>query len=290
MTDVNLQKRIEEINSSRVFYLLGIATVVSLMGVIEYLIFKYPFENILLAFVVPVFVLFIGMFLISFFLDSYRREYYELILKPVLEKYGINYEPDMGLSENIVVLSGLIPHYDIYTSKDYIEGENFLSAYVILKNEYIEEEENGTTRKEQRVVWEGTIMVYFSERVVNNPFIIKMATPHLSDFLPFIIDKNRIKLDDPEFEKVFDVIGGDSIEVRKFLTHDVMRKLVQLKREQDFTAMSFVYDYRFVSLVNFSAIRYPNILRKVKEKTIDWSIRGVFKLIAIANFFEENNL
>jgi len=278
-----------EINEVRKGYIILFLFVLILIGGALYLVKVYVSDGI--TFLASIFIILsLGILLIKGIFSAYRDDYYKKVLKPTLKKYGIEYIPYQGLDEVVALSSGLLPSYDIYRSEDYIQGNSFEAAKIILK--VIEEtrDSEGNVKRSEKVVFNGTLLVFYSDRQVVEPFIITNASFHLSDILPFLVDKDRKKLDDPEFEKYFDVYGGDDIEVRKFLTHDIMKKLVELKKEIGFNEISFVDILRFVSFIRMSPVIYPNIFVKVTEKVVLKSISNALKIKKVADFFQESRL
>jgi len=276
-----------EINEIRRAYIIWFFIIIILAGVGIYLSKIYLPEYFLLS---TLGILIIGYLLLAGIIASYKEDYYEKVLKPTLEKYGIEYLPDFGLNESIARASGLLPSYDIYKSEDYIRGTSFEAAKITLK--VIEEtrDSEGNIQRREKTVFNGTLLVYFSDKEIIEPFIITSSTFHLSDLFPFFVDKNRQKMDDPKFEEYFDIYGGDDIEVRKILTHDIMKKLIELKEETKFSKISFIDTLRFVSFNKMSPIIYPSIFKKVTDKVVLKSISNALKLKIVADFFMENRL
>jgi hypothetical protein len=133
-------------------------------------------------------------------------------------------------------------------------------------------------------------MICKTPSIVRKCFVIVKNSFHLSDILPIFVDKNRQKLDDVEFEKYFDVYGGDDIEVRKILTHDIMKKLIELKKISDFTKIAFFGDRKYVVFEKAVPVTYPWIFTKVTEDTAYNSILGILRFYYVCEFFYENKI
>jgi len=280
---------IEKINAIRknLLFWLVFAVVAGIGG--EYILFNY-FQNS------EYFIWYaIGIGIVAFasagwITAAYKSAYDEIIVKPIVEKYGIKYFPDNGMDENLALSSGILPDYDRYSSSFLIEGRDFQAAKIILEVEKEDTDDEGNTQTYYETVFDGVLIVYFSNKEVSKYFVITNNHFHISDFLPIFNDSDRKKLDDVEFEKYFDVYYGDDIEVRKILTHDIMRKLVELKKEVNFSEISFLQNLRFISVKYLSPVRYPWIFLRIDEKRINESLGGIYVIMVIVDFFEKNGL
>jgi hypothetical protein len=228
----------------------------------------------------------IDFLIIRYLNNKYYSYYRDTIIKPLLAEYGIEYYPNEGLSPIDVDICNILPEYDDFESSDLVKGDSFIASKIILTVE--REDEDETTYDEE--VFHGSVMICKTPNIVQKCFIIAKNSFHLSDILPVFIDKNRQKLDDVEFEKYFDVYGGDDIEVRKILTHDIMKKLIQLKEVTNFTKIAFFGDRKYVVFEKAVPVVYPWIFTKVTEDTVYKSILGILRFYYVCDFFNKNKI
>ena len=235
--------------------------------------------------IIATLILFITIGIASSFSSKYKNFYKNEIIKPLFEKYSLTYDPDMGLDENLALSSGLLPEYDEYNSSDLIKGEGFEAANVTLYRY-----RRSTDREDREVketLFSGMMVVTKSERDVKTPFLIKNNSFYLCKVLPFCADKERQRLDDNEFEKYFDVFGGDMVEVREILTHNIMESLVNLKKLINLSEISLIGKMRFATLERFSLFLIPSIFKKFDENSLRISERNIQNLLNLVNFLKK---
>ncbi len=226
---------------------------------------------------------FLGLFFLTSVPDAYKNFLKENIYKPFLEELGIEYKPERGFDEEIVKNCVLLPGYDDYESKNYIKGGNFEAAEIKLSEEYYDSDEK---RYESRTVFEGVLLIVYSKKTLT-PLLITKNSFHLSDILPIFTDKYRQKMDDLEFEKMFDVYAADPIEARKILTHNVMRELIKLKKETDFYEMFFEGTLRFVTFKDLKLVDISSMFTEMNEERFLLNIFGVIKIFKVVEFLNE---
>jgi len=61
-----------------------------------------------------------------------------------------------------------------------------------------------------------------------NIYYLESYSFHLSNILPIIFDKTRIKHNYPDYEKIFDAYGSDQIKGRMIFNHNFMNNLIKI--------------------------------------------------------------
>ena len=213
------------------------------------------------------------------------------VLKPLLKKHGLKYEPYMSVENGIVDLSILINEdYDNFYGSDLVIGDGFRFSYIKLtrEEEYTTTNDKGEEETETRTVtvFDGIFYVGKFFKEIKGAYLVEKNSFHLSDILPITVDKERIKLDMPEFEKVFDVYGSDQIEGRYIFDFTFMKKLLEIYKVVKFNKMSIINEYYFMTFPGLS-IDVP--LFKNLEKSIEYDLNEILFLSSINKIIFEKN-
>lgn len=139
---------------------------------------------------------------------------------------GASYSPAGGISESVFRNSGLFASPDRYHAEDLIEGcldkTSFRCSEV-----HAQERRAQYTKKGVRYYWVDIFKGFFfiadfhkdfqGETIIKRDSLIK-------------IDMNgtRVKMENPEFEKEFDVHSTDQVEARYLITPSMMERLLKL--------------------------------------------------------------
>jgi hypothetical protein len=207
------------------FYIMLVVTIIFNLGM--FLIYKkYHLNNSNICF----FSWIIGNIIFGFIFFNIRKNFIEIIsnlFKEIARENNVEYFPDKAIDPSyyLQIESGM---YDKYSGKDYTKGNNFEFSYVHTTREREKKDENGNIVTTEEDVFEGTI--YKSDFFYNSKkrYLVKPNSLHLDDFLAIDTEKDRIKLDNPEFEKKFDVYGEDQIEGRMIFNHNFMENLIKI--------------------------------------------------------------
>jgi len=174
------------------------------------------------------------------------------ILMPLLKEYGLEYKPSSSIDESIIDESNLISEdYDDFYGRDLIIGNVFKFSYVKLtrEEEYTTTNDEGEEERKTRTVtvFDGIFYVSRFPKKIKGTYLLERSSFHLSDILPITVEKDRIKLDMPEFEKVFDVYGSDQIEGRYIFDFTFMQKLLGIYEIVKFNKMSIKNGFYFIT-------------------------------------------
>jgi hypothetical protein len=135
------------------------------------------------------FFLLVLLFIYSIYADTYEN----LIIKPFFEKYGYEYQPSKGLDESLAYSSSILPYYDEYKANKYIKGKDFEVSHIVLKEEREYEDREGNVKTIDVTVFNGTLLVFYSDRFYNYPLYIEDSKFHISDFYLFLKKRNIVK-------------------------------------------------------------------------------------------------
>ena len=215
---------------------------------------------------------------------------YELI-KPEIEKLGLEYEPDMMVTLSLVEKSALINEdYDDFYGSDLVRGDNFIFSYLNLtrEEEYTTTNDEGETETESVTVtvFDGIFFSGIFPKEIKGFYLVKKNSIHLSDILPIFVEKNRIKLDMPKFEKIFDVYGSNQIEGRYIFDFTFMQNLIKVYNLIPFDKFSINKDRYFIIFPNLKFD--TSIFEDIKE-CIEHNVNLAYGLSIIHEIlFKEN--
>ncbi len=157
-----------------------------------------------------------------------------LLVRPVAEKLGLEFDEAPGeradLSEHHRL--GLLPAHDRSRFEDRLSGARRGVDFEFFEAELTRrktETRNGRTSTRYVTVFEGQCLRFdFHKRFFGETLVTRDA-----GFFNRFGGKrgmDRASLEDPEFEKAFEVYTTDQVEARFLLTPDMMAKLLELER------------------------------------------------------------
>ncbi|MDW8236954.1 MAG: DUF3137 domain-containing protein [Aquificaceae bacterium] len=162
----------------------------------------------------------------------------ELFITELFKKrFGnnIKYDPNNYIQKDYFISSLLFQHKlqpDRYGGEDFIYASvggidiKFSEVYAQYKQEY-------RTKGRKREIWidifRGVFVVTEFKKVAKLPVVVLPSSEKVVS-LPW--DKlKRVKLEDPEFEKLFDVWSKDQIEARYILSISLMQRMVEFYKK-----------------------------------------------------------
>lgn len=168
-----------------------------------------------------------------------QQEIYPIMFKYFGEDFIYNRE--MRLDMNRLSAAKVLPNYDKASFGDYIQGqykgiELVVNELTLTKDVRVEEWDGNkrrtVTRTETR--FRGTVVELSSHKQFIGHTVVLKDRGGLANFLS---DSHsglqRVKLEDPLFEKEFDVFSTDQIESRYLLNTAFMERLQQLAKSFD---------------------------------------------------------
>lgn len=174
---------------------------------------------------------------------SYREVFKEKIVGPIIENsFGsAKYDARAGISSFEYNRAGYREHYDRYHSEDLIIAplavEGDVSTFMTIAEVHTENEhtdEDGHTS--YTTVFQGLTSSFLLPKNTEKNIYIR-SNGRVSGW-----NKNKVKMDMPEFEKIFDVESNDAILTMRILTADVMAEMIDLYKK---------YKYRFeINILN----------------------------------------
>jgi hypothetical protein len=221
--------------------------------------------------------------------SDYAKDFKAKIITPLIGAIDSNllYNPDFMISQHLFERSQLFNHkIDRYSGNDYVKGsiDGVPLEFSDVHAEYQTKDSKGRTQ--WHTLFRGLFLVaefnkYFKSKTIILPDQAEKNFGSLIGGWLQSINFSRddlIRLDDPEFEKIFVVYGNDPIEARYILSHSMMKRIVDFQKKISHPLfVSFVHNYIhigigtkkdlfepavFNSLLDFKqAMEYINTLR-----------------------------
>lgn len=150
---------------------------------------------------------------------------------------GFRYIPDAGLPVQFFEDSGFIRGYDEYCSDNFItgkveNGKDFIISEILVKQVVLSED---NTRSES-ILFDGIFGVLDAKKTntfymdIAPDFKNKFANRVFADFKKMLGNKHIVRLENPEFERYFEVFSDNQIEARKIITLEFMEKLLEVRK------------------------------------------------------------
>lgn len=173
----------------------------------------------------------VGIIVFFFFLNSQSAvlsTYYKELIGEIVQNLcpAASYSPNDGISESVFSNSGLFTSPDRYHAEDQISGYVDKTSFVC-SEVHAEERKTRTTKSGTQHYWVTIFRGFLFMADFHKDFKGKTTIIRNSLFkLKF--GESRVKMESPEFEKVFDVFSTDQVEARYLITPSMMERLLSL--------------------------------------------------------------
>jgi hypothetical protein len=159
-----------------------------------------------------------------------------MLIDPISSEFGMAYDlrpPAPGEINRFLGL-GLVPSWDRASYEDMLSGKRADAPFQFFEAHLEERRTTTDSKGRTRTTW---VTVFKGQCLsVKFPKDFKGVTKVYRDMGAFNwlakigVKEPRVKLEDPVFEKAFEVYGTDQIEARYILTPDFMERLLGLER------------------------------------------------------------
>ena len=160
-----------------------------------------------------------------------------MLIQPVSQEFGMDYALNPGQPQDIQTFRslGLVPGWDRAKYEDQLTGSRndtpfeFFEAH--LEEKRTTTDSKGRTRTTWVTVFRGQCLVAKFHKQFNGVTKVYRDMGMMNWLSKFGQGKaQKVKLEDPVFEKAFEVYSTDQIEARFILTPDFMERLLGLER------------------------------------------------------------
>ncbi|MCC8174006.1 MAG: DUF3137 domain-containing protein, partial [Odoribacter sp.] len=195
-------------------------------------------------------------------LSAYYKQH---IIAPFVEALLENgkYEPNNGISSKTFNECGLFQKPDRYNCEDLMYGQK--GQTTVSFSEVHAQEKRTTTDSKGRTqtywvtIFKGFMFVADFHKHFNGRTVVSRKRFSLWN-------KNRVKLEDPEFEKRFNVYSPDQVEARYILSTSMMQRITELDRKFNGNVqLSFVNSNVVIAISSSRNYFEFNIWKSVNE-------------------------
>lgn len=154
--------------------------------------------------------------------------YKEEVVDEIIHAFCQNatYSPNNGVSEDLFRNSGLFTSPNRYHAEDLIEGCLDKTSF-ICSEVHAEERRARSTKNGVQYYWEDIFKGFLFIADFHKEF--QGETTVLRDsFFKIKMGASRVKMENPDFEKVFDVFSTNQIEARYLITPSMMERMLKL--------------------------------------------------------------
>lgn len=178
----------------------------------------------------------------------------------------ITYNPDQGLSQEVVYSTDFLKRADRFHSEDFLSGQidgvDFISSDVKLEERHVQHTKNGT-RVYYVTYFLGRIFRFeFNKEFVGSLQVHEAGSPRSRGY-------NKVKLESIDFNKKFKTYATEDITAFYILTPDIMESIFNLeKRHPGRIGLTFQGDHLYVAINNNKDTFEVQLFRKIDESMI----------------------
>jgi hypothetical protein len=190
-----------------------------------------------------------GLWVFGQHVPDYRNTFKSLVIPPVIDAVSntlncqLSYSPTSGISQDEFQISGLFCDPDRYKSEDLVEGQIGHTKVRFSAVHAVKQVRPGSRKGSEGTyepIFKGLLFAAdfnkeFSGTTLVTPDTTKRDLNKLGQKLQeweerlAFTYRERITLEDPEFEKAFAVYSGDQIKARYLLSTSLMRRLLDFR-------------------------------------------------------------
>ncbi len=163
-------------------------------------------------------------------IGSYKSSVKEIIYPEIFKFFGDDYVyfEDGPLSVASLKPSGIIPSYDNSHVEDYVKG-SYKDVGLELTEAKLTEERGSGKNRSTVTVFRGIFVLFSANKNFSGQTIVRKDSGRIGNWLRDKFNKlENVALEDPKFEKKFEVYSDDQIEARYLLTPSFMERLLTL--------------------------------------------------------------
>lgn len=157
----------------------------------------------------------------------YKKEVITKVLQSFCEDAA--FIPEQGIDENVFINSNLFISPDRYHTEDLIKGRVGKTVFRCAEVHAEEKKTSVNSKGQSRTYWVDIFKGFIFIADFHKDFQ-GQTTVVRNSLLKWNFSGSRVKLENPEFEKIFDVYSTNQIEARYLLSPSMMEQLVALDR------------------------------------------------------------
>lgn len=264
-------KRDEAYKKRRIFSIIAIP-----IGIVLILIMFSIFP--ILGFAIGIFYFIIFSIILHNLSKDYKADFKRILIAKIIQFFSpkLMYFPNDGISLNEYLESRLFTGgNDRFNGEDLITGKIYFkdsmednAEGVSFKMSELHAEERHTDSKGKThysTVFKGVFMILeFNKSFKSDTYVFNDSG--IFNRLGGRFGTKQVKLEDPVFEKEFEVYSNDQMEARYILTPDFMDKLVELKiKAQGKMRVAFKNNKMYLAISSSGNILEPNYSKNLDD-------------------------
>lgn len=195
---------------------------------------------------------------------------------------NFKFVPDAGLPVHLFEASGFIKNYNEYISNNSIigkveNGKDFIISEILVKQVIVGED----NARSETLLFDGIFGVLDAKKIntfyldITPDFRNKFANRVVADFKKMLGNKHVVRLENPEFERYFEVYSDNQIEARKVITLGFMEKLLEVRKNmgQNITIIyvgnKIFFFIQHGVIANTSSLLIHGVSKKLIKETSD---------------------
>lgn len=229
------------------------------------------------------------------FIGPYRKRFKLEVIERLVQfvSSDLHYAPNSGIGEQAYRQSQLFPQsHDRFRQEDLISGLTGKTQLRVseVHSEYKTRDSKGRTS--WHTIFKGLFFVLdFPKRFHGTTLVLPDGTSWLGG-LGESLQKwdsrgQLVKLEDPEFERIFRVYGTDQVEARYLLSTSMMERIKEL-RSQGVLYMSFTSGNLYVAIASNKNLFEPNLLKPLGIDDLMTHMGNLRRVLAIVDELELN--
>lgn len=202
-----------------------------MIGLIVVIIFSgFNWIGVLISFVIALVIWYNCISAKSKILSAfYKQNIISAIIAELCEE--ASFQPDRGISEQTFMASNLFSTTpDRYHTEDLITGKigktHFMCSEIVAEEKRVTRDSKGRTQVTWIDIFRGFFFIADFQKDFQGQTVV-----FRNSWFKWNASGQRVKLENPEFEKSFDTYSTDQVEARYLLTPGLMEKLLELDRK-----------------------------------------------------------
>lgn len=188
--------------------------------------------------------------------STYKTQIISRLVETLIENG--RYEPQTGISEQTFNQCRLFNTPDRYSSEDYISGKKgqtpFCFAEIHAEEKHTQTDSKGRTTTTWSTLFKGFMFIADFNKDFSGQTVV------FRNSIFNFIKSNRVKLESPEFEKLFDVYSTDQVEARYILSPAMMERIIALDKQFNGGILISFYNSSVVIAVSNSRNHFESSL------------------------------
>lgn len=235
------------------------------------------FQSVFVAFFMVIFVLIISVMLLNGLSRKYSLEFSSKAIGSIVKFIDKNLEYDRKghISESDYKESKLfLTWYDGFTGSDLVYGKidktSIKFSYLYTYYEDEDEDSEGHRTTHTHTIFSGLFFIAdFNKKFNGEVYVFS----HQSGFFSPRKGTKKIPMEDPDFNKIFDVYGSDPIVSMYVISTSLVKRLlefVEKTKTKNEIALSFINSVLYIAVSNYKPFEIP-FFKTIFDKKIYYS-------------------